>query len=102
MGRATVLVECWETALREAGDVVMARREGSLAPGSLVTMADLIGSRSVAPADRPLVVKTCGMARQDLVVAVAAYRRKGELRGADLTFPARRCRVRGSTPGHAG
>lgn len=76
MGRATVLVESRETALREAGDVVMAMREGSLAPGSLVTMADLIGSRAVAPADRPLVVKTCGMAWQDLVVAVAAYRRK--------------------------
>ncbi|MYU54169.1 MULTISPECIES: ornithine cyclodeaminase family protein [Streptomyces] len=76
MGRATVLVESRETALREAGDVVMAMREGSLAPGSLVTMADLMGSRAVAPADRPLVVKTCGMAWQDLVVAVAAYRRK--------------------------
>ncbi|MER6504577.1 ornithine cyclodeaminase family protein [Streptomyces sp. NPDC001455] len=77
MGRATVLVESRETALREAGDVVMAIGEGSLAPDSLVTMADLIGSRAVAPADRPLVVKTCGMAWQDLVVAVAAYRRKG-------------------------
>ncbi|RPK38017.1 ornithine cyclodeaminase [Streptomyces sp. ADI92-24] len=77
MGRATVVVESRETALREAGDVVMAMREGSLPPESLVTMKDLIASRAVVPADRPLVVKTCGMAWQDLVVAVAAYRRKG-------------------------
>lgn len=92
MGRATVLVESRETALREAGDVVLAIHEGTLAPDTLVTLADLTGSRFAAPADRPLVVKTCGMGWQDLVVAVAAYRGKGgterrgsgaELSGAD-------------------
>ncbi len=82
MGRATVVVESSETALREAGDVVLAIREGTLAPDSLVTLADLIAGGAVAPADRPLVVKTCGMAWQDLVVAVAAHRRKGERRGS--------------------
>ncbi|RPK89944.1 MULTISPECIES: ornithine cyclodeaminase family protein [Streptomyces] len=77
MGRATVLVESRATALREAGDVVMAMREGTLAPDALVTLADLTGPRAVAvPAGRPLVVKTCGMGWQDLVVAIAAYRRK--------------------------
>ncbi|OSC69155.1 ornithine cyclodeaminase family protein [Streptomyces sp. WA6-1-16] len=76
MGRATVVVESRETALREAGDVVLALREGALAPDSLVTLADLIAQGAVALADRPLVVKTCGMAWQDLVVAVAAHRRK--------------------------
>ncbi|WP_329346997.1 ornithine cyclodeaminase family protein [Streptomyces microflavus] len=76
MGRATVLVESRATALREAGDVVMAVHEGSLAPDDLVTLAELTGSRADVPADRPLVVKTCGMGWQDLVVAVAAHRRK--------------------------
>ncbi|MFC9483024.1 ornithine cyclodeaminase family protein [Streptomyces griseus] len=76
MGRATVVVESREIALREAGDVVLAIRDGTLAPDGLVTPADLSGARAAAPADRPLVVKTCGAGWQDLVVAVAAYRRK--------------------------
>lgn len=76
MGRATVLVESRATALREAGDVVMAVHEGSLALDDLVTLVELTGSRADFPADRPLVVKTCGMGWQDLVVAVAAHRRK--------------------------
>ncbi|MEV2257166.1 ornithine cyclodeaminase family protein [Streptomyces anulatus] len=76
MGRATVVVESRATALREAGDVVMAIHEGSLDPDDLVTLADPAGSRGDIPADRPLVVKTCGMGWQDLVVAVAAHRRK--------------------------
>ncbi|MGC5532676.1 ornithine cyclodeaminase family protein [Streptomyces sp. SR-10] len=77
MGRATVVVESRATALREAGDVAMAIHEGSLDPDDLVTLADPAGSRGDIPADRPLVVKTCGMGWQDLVVAVAAHRRKG-------------------------
>lgn len=76
MGRATVVVESRATALREAGDVVMAIHEGSLDPDDLVTLAGPTGSRGDIPADRPLVVKTCGMGWQDLVVAVAAHRRK--------------------------
>ncbi|MFI5784489.1 ornithine cyclodeaminase family protein [Streptomyces sp. NPDC051640] len=76
MGRATVLVESRATALREAGDVIMAIHEGALAPDGLVTLADLNGSWGDVPAGRPLVVKTCGMGWQDLVVAVAAHRRK--------------------------
>nr|WP_203610341.1 ornithine cyclodeaminase family protein [Streptomyces sp. SID8111] len=76
MGRATVVVESRDVALREAGDVVLAVREGSLAPGSLVTMAELLGSGAAVRADRPMVVKTSGMAWEDLVVAVAAYRRR--------------------------
>ncbi|MFI1250141.1 ornithine cyclodeaminase family protein [Streptomyces anulatus] len=76
MGRATVVVESRATALREAGDVVMAIHEGALTPDDLVTLADLNGSWGDVPADCPLVVKTCGMGWQDLVVAVAAHRRK--------------------------
>ncbi|WP_404816300.1 ornithine cyclodeaminase family protein [Streptomyces thermolineatus] len=77
VGRATVVVESRDVALREAGDVVLAVREGLLDPGSLVTMAELLGRGAAVRADRPMVVKTSGMAWEDLVVAVAAYRRGG-------------------------
>ncbi|WP_324786918.1 ornithine cyclodeaminase family protein [Streptomyces sp. H51] len=77
MGRATVVVESREVALREAGDVVLAVREGRLDPASLKTIADRIGPRATVLADRPLVVKTSGMAWEDLAVAVAVYRQGG-------------------------
>ncbi|MCZ2527346.1 ornithine cyclodeaminase family protein [Streptomyces sp. HB2AG] len=77
VGRSTVVVESRDVALREAGDVVLAVREGLLDPGSLVTMAELLGRGAAVRADRPMVVKTSGMAWEDLVVAVAAYRRGG-------------------------
>ncbi|GLX49585.1 ornithine cyclodeaminase [Streptomyces hygroscopicus subsp. hygroscopicus] len=77
MGRATVVVESRDVALREAGDVVLAVREGRLDPGSLVAMADLLGPGAVVRPDRPMVVKTSGMAWEDLVVAVAVYRQGG-------------------------
>ncbi|MEU5090560.1 ornithine cyclodeaminase family protein [Streptomyces sp. NPDC021356] len=75
MGRAVVVVESRASALREAGDVVMAVREGGLDPRTLVTMADLPTSKAVLPADRPTVVKTTGMGWEDLVVAIAVYER---------------------------
>ncbi|KAA2252443.1 ornithine cyclodeaminase family protein [Solihabitans fulvus] len=79
LGRATVVVESREVALREAGDVILAVTEGALDPGSLVTMADLIGGAGQAIRDgSPVVVKTSGMAWEDLVVAVAAYRQWSE------------------------
>lgn len=77
MGRATVVVESIGTALSEAGDVVLAVREGLLDPEALVTMADLLGSGAPVRADRPMVVKTSGMAWQDLVVAIEVYRQGG-------------------------
>ncbi|CAM5659633.1 MULTISPECIES: ornithine cyclodeaminase family protein [Streptomyces] len=73
MERATVVVESRASALREAGDVVMAVAEGRLDPRTLVTMADLLTSEAALPGDRPTVVKTTGMGWEDLVVAVAAY-----------------------------
>ncbi|WP_225838009.1 ornithine cyclodeaminase family protein [Streptomyces sp. NK08204] len=77
MGRATVVVESRDIAFREAGDVVLAVREGRLDPDSLVTMADLLGSGAAVRPDRPMVVKTSGMAWEDLVVAVEVYRQAG-------------------------
>ncbi|MCL2732529.1 MAG: ornithine cyclodeaminase family protein [Actinomycetia bacterium] len=77
MERATVVVESRETALREAGDVILAVAEGRLDPGTLLPMADLLAAKAALPAGRPVVVKTSGMGWEDLVVAVAVYRQAG-------------------------
>ncbi|MFF8932499.1 ornithine cyclodeaminase family protein [Streptomyces longwoodensis] len=90
MGRATVVVESRQVALREAGDVVLAVREGWLQPESLVPMTDLLRSSCSPLADHPMVVKTSGMAWEDLVIAVAAYSQGGrrEFRGVSCDLPA--------------
>lgn len=74
MGRAQVVVEGRETALREAGDVVLAVAEGLLDPATVVPMADVL--RGMAPVDhaRPYVVKTTGMSWEDVAVAEVIYR----------------------------
>ncbi|QWZ07734.1 ornithine cyclodeaminase family protein [Nocardioides panacis] len=71
LGRATVVVEDVATALREAGDVVLAIAEGALAPRDLVPMRAVLTGAAAVPADRPLVFKSVGMSWQDLVVAAA-------------------------------
>ena len=71
LGRATVVVEDVATALREAGDVVLAIAEGALTPGDLVPMRDVVTGVAAVPAHRPLVFKSVGMSWQDLVVAAA-------------------------------
>ena len=69
MARANVVVEDVRTALREAGDVVLAIREGHLRADELIPMADVVrGARTLAP-DRTAVFKSVGMSWQDLVVA---------------------------------
>jgi ornithine cyclodeaminase len=77
LGRATVMVEDVATALREAGDVVLATSEGTLAPADLVSMRDVLTGEVALPADRPLVFKSVGMSWQDLVVASAVVERSG-------------------------
>ena len=71
LGRATVVVEDVATALREAGDVVLAIAEGSLGAGDLVSMRQLVTGEATGRTDQPLVFKSVGMAWQDLVVACA-------------------------------
>jgi ornithine cyclodeaminase/alanine dehydrogenase-like protein (mu-crystallin family) len=77
LGRATVVVEDVATALREAGDVVLAIAEGALTAGDLVPVRDVVTGAVAAPTDRPLVFKSVGMSWQDLVVATAVLERSG-------------------------
>ncbi|GAA2727161.1 ornithine cyclodeaminase family protein [Cellulomonas aerilata] len=78
LGRATVVVEDVATALREAGDVVLAVDEGQLRIADLVPLRDVVRGASAPPSDRPLVFKGVGMSWQDLVVAEAVVARQAE------------------------
>lgn len=75
LGRATVVVEDTATALREAGDVVLAIAEGKLTPDDLVPMRPVVTGAIAVPADRPLVFKSVGMSWEDLVVAAVVAAR---------------------------
>ncbi|MGH3308799.1 MAG: ornithine cyclodeaminase family protein, partial [Nocardioides sp.] len=71
LGRASVVVEDVATALREAGDVILAVADGTLEPADLLPMRDVVTGAVEVPTDRPLVFKSVGMGWQDLVVAAA-------------------------------
>ncbi|NYF98155.1 ornithine cyclodeaminase family protein [Janibacter cremeus] len=72
MGRAQVVVEDHQTAMRECGDVVLAVDEGALSPDDLVGLAAVVRGEVPVARDRPVVFKGAGMAWQDLAVAIAA------------------------------
>lgn len=74
LGRASVVVEDRATALREAGDVILAVSEGALRAEDLINLADVVTGRVEVDPATPRVFKTVGMAWQDLVVAAATYR----------------------------
>jgi ornithine cyclodeaminase len=76
LGRASVVVEDIGTALREAGDVILAIAEGSLTPADLVPMRDVVTGARRLPPDRPMVFKSVGMSWQDLVIATAVLTRE--------------------------
>ena len=80
LGRATVVVEDVATALREAGDVVLAVAEGALTAADLLPVRDVVTGVAVPPADRPLVFKSVGMSWEDLVVAEAVLSRDASSR----------------------
>ena len=75
MGRADVIVEDVRTALREAGDVVLAVGEGHLRAGELIPMVDIVRDRRALSADRTVVFKSVGMSWQDIVVSEAVMER---------------------------
>jgi ornithine cyclodeaminase/alanine dehydrogenase-like protein (mu-crystallin family) len=69
--RATVVVESRASALREAGDVILAIASGATAPDRLVTLAELVRREVTPPPDRPRLFKSTGMSWEDAVVAGA-------------------------------
>jgi ornithine cyclodeaminase/alanine dehydrogenase-like protein (mu-crystallin family) len=71
--RSTVVVEARASALREAGDIILAVQSGALDPESLVGLADLARGTAEADVSRPRLFKSVGMAWEDLVVAGVAY-----------------------------
>lgn len=75
MARAQVVVEDVETALREAGDVVLAIADGDLSRDDLLLMKDVVRGDAELDPSRPLVFKTVGMPWQDLAVAQVALER---------------------------
>ncbi|MGR7025953.1 ornithine cyclodeaminase family protein [Geodermatophilus sp. URMC 62] len=77
LGRATVVVEDVATALREAGDVVLAIADGTLAAEDLLPMRDVVSGAALPGGGRPLVFKSVGMSWQDLVVAEAVLSADG-------------------------
>ena len=77
LARSLVVVEDVATALREAGDVVMALAEGAVTAADLHPLQDLVQGRIRRADDRPNVMKTVGMAWEDLVVAEGAVRAGG-------------------------
>lgn len=72
--RSTVVVEDTATALREAGDVVLALESGALAKTELLELAELVREHQTPPAG-PRLFKGTGMAWQDLAVAATVYQR---------------------------
>ena len=72
---ADVIVEDVPTALREAGDVILAIDEGHLAATALIPMTAVVRGGHVLDHGRTVVFKGSGMAWQDLVAAEAILRR---------------------------
>lgn len=68
---AQVIVEDPTVAYREAGDVVLATEEGTVAREDLVTMAQVVRGEVELARDRRVVCKTVGMPWQDLATAEA-------------------------------
>jgi ornithine cyclodeaminase/alanine dehydrogenase-like protein (mu-crystallin family) len=67
--RATVVVESRTSALREAGDVILAINSGATTASQLITLAELIRGEPKPPAGRPTLFKSTGMAWEDAVIA---------------------------------
>ena len=74
MGRATVVVESVPTAMREAGDVIIAADAAALDPAGLISLRELVVGRCRVDRGRPRVFKSTGMAWEDAVVATAILR----------------------------
>lgn len=74
LGRAQIVVETRASALREAGDVIMAISEGAITEKSLNELADVVCRRVNLTREKPIFFKSSGMSWEDLVIARAIER----------------------------
>lgn len=74
LGRAQIVVETRTSALREAGDVIMAISEGSISDKSLNELADVVCGKIKLNREKPIFFKSSGMSWEDLVIARAIER----------------------------
>jgi ornithine cyclodeaminase/alanine dehydrogenase-like protein (mu-crystallin family) len=74
LGRAQIVVETRASALREAGDVIMAISEGAITDKSLNELADVVCGRVTLNRLKPIFFKSSGMSWEDLVIARAIER----------------------------
>ena len=71
LSRAQIVVETRASALREAGDVIMAISEGAITEKSLNELADVVCGRVNLSREKPIFFKSSGMSWEDLVIARA-------------------------------
>jgi ornithine cyclodeaminase/alanine dehydrogenase-like protein (mu-crystallin family) len=69
--RATIVVESRASALREAGDVILAIDAGATTEDELVTLGELVRGQATRAAGRPALFKSTGMSWEDAVIAAA-------------------------------
>lgn len=74
MGRSQVFVEDHAAAMREAGDVVLAVKEGEIAEADLVGLRALVRDEVRVDRTRPRVFKSVGQAWEDVVIATTIER----------------------------
>jgi ornithine cyclodeaminase/alanine dehydrogenase-like protein (mu-crystallin family) len=72
--RATLVVESRASALREAGDVILAIEAGATSPDELVTLAVLVRGDFRPDPARPRLFKSTGMSWEDAVIAATLAR----------------------------
>ena len=72
--RATIVVESRASALREAGDVILAIEAGATSEDELVTLAELVRDEAQPDPARPRLFKSTGMSWEDAVIAAALAR----------------------------
>jgi ornithine cyclodeaminase/alanine dehydrogenase-like protein (mu-crystallin family) len=72
--RATIVVESRTSALREAGDVILAIAAGATAADDLVTLAALVRGEARPAPGRPRFFKSTGMSWEDAVIAASLAR----------------------------
>jgi ornithine cyclodeaminase/alanine dehydrogenase-like protein (mu-crystallin family) len=72
--RATIVVESRSSALREAGDVILAIEAGAASADALVPLAELIRGGAQPDPARPRFFKSTGMSWEDAVIAAALAR----------------------------